>query len=289
MGRIADRLEGAAAYALIGGMLRLPYKTRVRLMGRVMARAVGPLAGWRARAEANIGHIWLDTPASERAQIVSGALDNFGRTLIENYSGAESGGQLERTTPEGNGLPDLAKAKADGRPVIFVTGHIGNHEAPRRVLTRLGYKVGGLYRPMRNPHVNARYAETMSGLSGPVFPQGTEGTRGLLRHLRDGGMATLLFDVYDANGAEFPFLGQPAKTALSAAEIALKYDALLIPYFGIRSDNGLDFEVQVDAPIPHTDPLTMMMEATAALEARIHAHPDQWFWVHRRWKPFFGL
>ena len=100
-------------------------------------------------------------------------------------------------------------------------------------------------------------------------------------------MATLLIDVYDADGTEMPFLGRPALTALSAAQLALRYDALLVPYFGIRAADGVSFSVEIDAPIPHPEPRDMMRAATAALEARITRHPEQWFWVHRRWKPFY--
>ena len=59
---------------------------------------------------------------------------------------------------------------------------------------------------------------------------------------------------------------------------------LLVPYFGIRQPDGLSFDVVVESPIPHSDPLTMMTDATKRLEARIADHPEQWFWVHRRWK-----
>ena len=84
--------------------------------------------------------------------------------------------------------------------MIFVTGHFGNHEAPRQVLTRLGYRIGGLYRAMDNPFFNAHYAATMTGLSGPVFAKGRRGTMAFARHLKSGGMATILFDLHDRAG-----------------------------------------------------------------------------------------
>ena len=112
-------------------------------------------------------------------------------------------------------------------------------------------------------------------------------TIGLARHLRAGGIGTLLFDV-SAKGVALPFLGHPAHTATSAADIALKLDALVIPYFGIRQANGLSFAVEVEAPITPASPRDMMLEMTQRLEAQIARNPAQWFWVHRRWKPRKG-
>ena len=106
---------------------------------------------------------------------------------------------------------------------------------------------------------------------------------GFVRHLRGGGMGPLLYDV-SAPGPILPFLGHPAQTSLSAAEIALKIDAVMIPYFGIRQVDGLSFEVEVEAPIAHDTPENMLLAMNARLEAQIARNPSQWFWVHRRWK-----
>jgi KDO2-lipid IV(A) lauroyltransferase len=107
---------------------------------------------------------------------------------------------------------------------------------------------------------------------------------GFVRHLAGGGMATILFDLHDRRGEAIPFLGRPALTSTTAAELALRYDALMVPYWGIRQPDGLSFDVVVEEPIPHATPLAMIEEATRRLEARVTAHPGQWFWVHRRWK-----
>jgi KDO2-lipid IV(A) lauroyltransferase len=124
----------------------------------------------------------------------------------------------------------------------------------------------------------------MQAFGGPVFPQGRAGTAGFVRHLKDGGQLVLLFDQDVPSGAVLPFLGHPARTALSAAELALRLKADLIPFFATRQPDGLTFQVTLDAPIPHSEPETMMLAVTQALEARVLAHPGQWFWIHRRWK-----
>ena len=282
-GSTADRLADIALRGLIGSAKRLPYATRLRWMGHALAHGIAPLAGYRKRADTHLALVYPDMPAEQRQQLALACCDNFGRTMIENYSWAEFGAHLAQTEPTGPGVAALQQAAADKRPVIFATGHFGNHEAPRQVLTRLGYNIGGLYRPMQNAFFNAHYTKTMTSWGGPVFAQGRQGTMGFVRHLRAGGMGTLLFDVA-AKGPAIPFLGHPAHTATSIADIALRTDALVIPYFGIRQADGLSFQVVLDAPVATGSPQHMMQDVTAALERRIARNPAQWFWVHRRWK-----
>ncbi len=284
MNNRGDWLVDRVLHAVIGGAMRLPYEKRVAFMGAAMRWAVGPLAGYRKRAETNLATIYPDMGAKTRRRIADGVCDNFGRTLIENFSHAELHHRLVRTQPSGGGLEHVRAAAEAKRPVIFVTGHFGNHEAPRHVLTGMGLTVGGLYRPMANAYFDARYAKTMTSWGGPVFAQGRAGTIGFARHLKAGGMGTLLFDVNNDNGIPVDFLGRPAMTATSAADLAHKFDAVVIPYFAIRQADGISFDVVIEAPIARTDQATMMAEMNARLGHWVTQHPEQWFWVHRRWK-----
>ncbi len=279
----SDWIIDRALRGIIRTALALPYARRVRWFGAVVERGVAPMAGYRKRAEEQLALIYPEMEAPARRDLARRVCNNFGRTMIENYSGADFSRQIEGASVGGAGLAPLAEAKAQGRPVLFVTAHFGNHEAPRQALTHRGYTIGGLYRPIANPYFNAHYEKNMLDMSGAVFAQGRKGTAGFVRMLKDGGMGTLLFDVRATRFPKISFLGQPAHTATSVADIALKLDALVIPYFGVRQQDGLSFDVAVEAPVPLTDPKTMMEEITARLEARIAANPEQWFWVHRRW------
>lgn len=283
-GSWGDWLTDRVLRGLLGAVMLLPFRVRVPVMGQIVARVIGPLTGYRKRAEVHLGMIYPDMPANARKRLSIAVCDNFGRTLIENYSWRAFGKHLSHTAPQGPGLHALQEAVDTGKPIIFVTGHIGNHEAPRHVLTQMGHTIGGLYRPMSNPFFNAHYAKTMSSWGGPVFAQGRQGTIGFAKHLKSGGMATLLFDVATSGGENISFLGKPARTATSAADLALRLNAVVIPYFGIRSADGLNFEIHVETPIAPGSPIQMMQEMTKRLEARIAVTPDQWFWVHRRWK-----
>lgn len=282
-GTSTDWLTDRILRGLFGAAKLLPYGPRGRVMSAATRRVIGPLAGYRRRALDNLAFVWPELDPGARRRIARQVLDNMGRTLIENYSASDLAQHLGQTEATGLGLTAIAEAKAAGRPVLFVTGHFGNYEAPRHVLTRMGYTIGGLYKPMSNPYFNAHYARTMEGISGPLFETGHKGTMGFARHLKRGGMATMLFDVADSSAENLPFLERPARTSRAAATIALRCNALLVPYFGTRR-GGTGFEIDVEAPIAETNPEQMTRDMTARLEARVLKDPGQWFWVHRRWK-----
>lgn len=283
--RSVDYISNLAIEGLISIALALPYAWRVRLMGRIMQHVIGPLAGYRNSALANLALIWPDKPKYLRQTIASRCLNNIGRTFIENYSSKEFPERQTHNTLEGDGVAALERAASEGRPVVLVTGHYGNYEAVRATLAARGYDIGGLYRNMRNPYFNAHYVRTMEAFGGPVFPQGRQGTAGFVRHLRNGGQLALLFDQHVRGQPYFDFLGHPARTAISAAEMALRYKAELIPFYGIRKEDGLSFRTVLEAPVAHSTPTDMTQAITNSLARRITDDPTQWFWVHRRWRP----
>ncbi|MDW4496704.1 lauroyl acyltransferase [Sulfitobacter sp. D35] len=283
--RAGHYLSNLVVVGVIRLALALPYATRVAFVGRVMRHVIGPLAGYRRRALMNLKLIWPERPDAERRAIAENCLDNMGRSFIENYSSAEFPVRMADLPLEGPGVAALESAAREKRPVILVTGHYGNYEAVRAALVGRGFDVGGLYRNMANPYFNDHYVQTMQAFGGPVFPQGRSGTAGFVRHLKSGGQLVLLFDQHVFRAPLFDFLGQPANTAMSAAELALRYDARLIPFYGIRQPDGLSFRGVLEAPVPHSDPVTMTQAMTDSLAARVRADPAQWFWVHRRWRP----
>jgi KDO2-lipid IV(A) lauroyltransferase len=272
------------ARGLLWMAFRLPYERRVPMMG-ALSRALGGVTGYRARAEAQLAYIHPDMPADERRRLAKAVLDNVGRVLIENYSTADQLAWAERWDPHGPGLSACETARAEGRAILFVSGHYGNYQAARAAMNVRGYKMGGLYRLMNNPYSNAHYIASVEGVGGQAFPRDRRGLAGFVRVLREGGQGAILIDQYFARGVPLDFLGKPAPTVLSAGEMALKYNALLVPIYAERLENGLDFDVTVEAPIPHSDPVTMTQALNDSLAARVRARPGQWFWVHRRWKP----
>lgn len=278
-----DWLSDRILRGLIGLALALPWETRVNMMGWFTSRVLAPLVGYRKRAMANLAYIYPDMPKGERLRIATAVADNAGRTMIENY---DTQALLERTKDQqitGAGLEIIEEARRNGTPVMMVTAHFANFEIPRAALVNRGFQIGGLYRPLANPYFNAHYAENMKRLSGPVFEQGNKGTIGLIRHIAKGGFGVLLFDIYASGGISLPFMGKDAPTITSAAEIALRTKALLVPFFATRHADGIHFDVEIETPISASTPEEMTREMNRRLEARIAAHPEQWFWIHRRW------
>jgi len=273
-----------AIVGLIRTAALLPYRKRLQFMGAAVERLIGPLAGYRKRARENLALIYPELDITARKQIANRCLNNFGRSFIENYSPDDFLKRMAETSLTGSGVAALEQAASQGQPVILVTGHYGNYEAVRAVLAARGIHAGGLYRNMKNPYFNAHYAKTMQTFGGPVFAQGRRGTTGFVRHLKEGGQLVLLFDQHVIGAPRFDFLGHPAQTATSAAELALRYDALLIPFYGIRRTDGISFDALIEAPVPHSTASVMTQAITDSLAAQIRRDPTQWFWVHRRWR-----
>jgi Kdo2-lipid IVA lauroyltransferase/acyltransferase len=282
--RLDHWIQDRIIRGLIWVLLRLPYAARVQVCGWVMAQIIAPIAGYRTRVRENLGLVLPDMPKSEVERLARSVPDNVGRTIIEIYSGAAFIARAAATPPEGAGLAALEAAHATGRPVILVTGHFGNYDASRAALLARGFRVGALYRNMKNTYFNAHYVAAISRIGTPLFPRGRSGLTDMVRHLKSGGMLGLLIDQHMGHGADLTFFGVAAQTALSAAELALKYNALLIPTYAIRQPDGLNFRIIVEAQIAHGTPEAMTQALNDSLERVVRAHPDQWFWIHRRWK-----
>ena len=282
---LRDRIANAAFLALMGLARALPYPRRIATMGWFFAHVLGPLAGWRKRIRANLAMARPDLTPAERRRLERAVPENAGRSLAEIYSGAEFTDRIHASDPlAGPGLPALEQAAQAGRPVILAVAHFGNYDAMRAALAGRGWPVGALYRPMNNEAFNRHYIPAMRAIAEPMFPRGRAGLASMLRFLKGGGWMALGFDQFDDHGAELRFFGLPTKTVLTPAELAIRYDALVVPIAGIRQPDGLSFRVEVGAPVPHGEPAAMMQALNDDLERLVRAHMAQWFWVHRRWK-----
>ena len=276
--------QNLALRALIGGMLAIPYRWRIPLCGWLVARILAPVAGYDARVRANLALVLPDLPAAEVNRLVRRVPANAGRTLMEIYSGAEFKAHVRDTPITGAGLDQIAAARAQGQGVILVSGHFGNYDVPRAVLSARGYAMGALYMPFANRYFNPHYRAAIAAIGLPVFPRGRRGLAGMVQHLRAGGIIGLLIDQHMSHGAALTFFGRTAFTALSAAEMALKYNCLLVPVYGLRKPDGLTFEVVIQPAITHSTPEAMTQALNNSLEAIARQNLDQRFWIHRRWK-----
>ncbi len=281
---IADKVQNAFARGVLGGALMLPYAFRVRFVGAVVSRLVAPVAGWNTRVHKNLAYVYPEMSKEERTRIARAVSNNVGRTLIEIYSGEEFVARARTSPVAGPGLAALAAARTDGRPIVMVTAHLGNYDAVRSKLSREGYPMAALYRPMKNPRFHEHYLKAISTIAEPVYPTDGKGIAALIKHLKLGGIIGIVADVGSRKAPLLRFFDQPAHTPLSAAEWAVKYDALMIPVFGLREPDGLTFRLHVAEAIPNGDPAEMMQAYNDIVEEIVRDNPEQWFWVHRRWK-----
>ena len=279
-----DRLVTLGVRAFLWCAMRLPYRWRVPFSGWVMARVVSPLAGYSDRIRANLRRVRPDLPVPEIDRLARAVPDNVGRTLVEIWSGREFVDRVRDLPFTGPGAEALESAHREGRPVILATGHVGNYDVARAALIARGYRVGALYKPMTNTGFNRVYVRAISAIGTPLFPRGKRGLGEMVKFLRSGGMLGLLMDQHIAHGVPLTFFGERAMTATSAADLALKYGAEVIPVYAIRRANGLDFDITVEAPVPPGPPDVMMQTINDSLERLVRKHMDQWFWIHRRWK-----
>lgn len=280
-----DRLANGVFLVIIRFMGLLPYQQRIAAMGWLFAHVVGPVAGWRKRIRDNLAMARPDLSEEEVNALCRAVPRNAGRSLAEIYSGDEFTDRIHKADPlEGSGLPALENAFEAGRPVIIACAHFGNYDAMRAALSGRGWPVGALYRPMNNEAFNRHYIPAITAIAEPLFPRGRAGLSSMLRFLKGGGWLALGFDQYDQQAPELRFFDLPSKTVLTPAELAIRYDALILPVHGIRQPDGLSFRVHVGIPVEHSEPAQMMQALNDDLEQLVRKHMEQWFWVHRRWK-----
>ena len=259
------------------------FDLRSRGLGTTFAIVMRWFPPARFQFDREVKRVFPDMKRSARAVLGQHMGRHMGCTLFEIYHNAEFQIQHHKFRVSGPGLTAIKEAAAAGKGAIIVSGHFGQWEAIRAVLKMHGLESGAVYRPHKNHHYARRILAGIEAGGKPILPTGRVGTTALVRHLRGGGIISILLDEKYAEGVRIPFLGFDALTSLSAAQLALKYGLPLIPAYGTRIDDGNAFRVDFEAPIPHTDSIAMTRAFNDSLSTRIKTHPEQWYWLLRRW------
>jgi KDO2-lipid IV(A) lauroyltransferase len=177
------------------------------------------------------------------------------------------------------------------RPKLLVTAHFGNFEVGGFALGILGYPTFTVARTLDNPYLD-RFVNSFRGASGQYIIPKKGGFDQMLKVLDGGGVITLLADQYAGEKACWvEFFGRPASAHKAIALLSLENDAPMVIAYSRRLQRPLQFELAITAisdPRQARDEVGSIRELTQwytnRLEEFIRLNPDQYWWVHRRWK-----
>ena len=276
---------------LIGILRRLGPVACSNLGGRI-ARLVGPLLPASRVADRNLSQSLPHLDAASRRRVIDGVWDNLGRTVLEMPHLASFTRTAAGPGFEVRGEQHLAGLQDRGVPVLFFSGHLGNWEMVLPIAAALGMAVSGFYRAASNPEVDRAIQAMRLGALGKgmsMFAKGASGARAALSHLGRGGALGLLVDQKMNDGIAVPFFGRDAMTAPALAQLALRFDAPIVPVHVVRL-GPCRFRMVCEAPLAVTrtgDRTAAVLAIASAMNGRlerwIREDPSAWLWLHRRW------
>ncbi len=189
-----------------------------------------------------------------------------------------------------NGAENLEKAYALNRGVIFLTAHIGAFELCATEMAVRGYKPLIIGTVMKDARLTQLLWRQRSKLGASAIERGKETVR-LLKTLKSGGTMAILIDQDTRVKSVFvDFFGRPCATPIGAAVLALKTGAAVVPVFlHLRLDGLQEINCYPEVELIRTgneeqDIVANTQKFTAIIEAEIRKHPEQWVWMHERWK-----
>jgi len=270
-------------YFIIIALNILPFESRVYWGGQVCSLILPLVRNFYERVDKNLKLIYPNWSHQKRKEFIKENSKMIGKSFIELMFNKEFQHRSHRIKYNKKELMPLIAAKKINQPIIIISGHIGSWEAVRAVLKNYDLTSAALYQRNRNVFYERLHLKAIKEGGEPIFEVGRSGTRKMITLIKSGGVVALMIDQAVKGGQYFKFLGVPAKTSISIAEISMKYDALLIPAYGIRTDNS-DIKVTFDKPIELKSVSHITKEMNLSLEKRIIEAPTQWYWPHRRWK-----
>jgi KDO2-lipid IV(A) lauroyltransferase len=285
-------IEYTAAWLILKSLGILP-----RSFALQTGRAIGVLAHLvlphlRRNAETNLQIAFPDLDERERERIKRGVFSNLGRLLGEISQFPRMNCENISSIVTYEGLENYLKAKAQGRGVILLTGHIGAWELSVFAHSIYGHPMSFLARPVDNPLVE-RLAESYRTRYGNRGIDKKNSVRQVIKTLKAGGVVGILADLNTTReeGVFCDFFGSPACTTAGIAILALRTEAVVLPGYLIWDDQARIHRLHFENPIEiietgnqREDVITNTARYTKVLESIIRRHPDQWLWIHRRWR-----
>lgn len=181
----------------------------------------------------------------------------------------------------------LDAALARGKGVVFVSAHLGNWELLARRVSHAGYPCHTIAKETTDPRTTALVERFRSSAKLQSIWRGRDGAaRAMLRVLKSNGILGLLIDQdTDVQSLWVDFFGHPAKTPRAAADLALRMGSAVVLGFCTRIAPGPRYRLSmVEVPAEGLDALALTAKLTHLIEAKIRQAPEQWVWLHQRWK-----
>ena len=246
----------------------------------------------RRVGERNLELAFPGITPQKRAELLHGVYRSLSRQLVEfcRMSGytAENTREWIRT----EGLEHYLKAHSRGKGVLIVTGHLGAWELSSFYHSLMSYPMGMVIRRLDNRRLDA-YVNAIRCLHGNRVLHKDDFARGLLTAMRAGETVGILMDtnMRPPQGVFVEFFGRPACTASGLARVALKTGAAVLPGFMVWEPAEKKYVLHFGPELvfarsgdAEADALAATQACAAATEEWIRRYPDQWLWIHRRWK-----
>jgi KDO2-lipid IV(A) lauroyltransferase len=264
----------------------IPYRWQIGLgkaIGRLGHRVA---AGRRAVARRNIELCFPELSARERDDLAREHFEALGCSLMEWALGRwASDRKLERLTTL-TGVEHVNEAMENGKGVILLSAHFTSLEISGRVLKHCTPPFDIVYRPFRNPMLTELVASGRERSGRRVIDKND--IKSMVRSLREGVIVWYAPDqaYHRKQSALLPFFGVPAMTNTATTTLARLGNAVALPFFPRRLPEG-GYEVKILPPLdglPGDDAEKDTLKFLSVLEARIRECPEQYYWVHRRFK-----
>ena len=291
-GALRTYIEYGVARLILKSVGALPRRLAIEAGYAVGALAHLALPHLRRHAEINLRIAFPELDERQRERIKRNVFRNLGRLLGEiSQFPRFNRGNIESVVSY-VGLENYLDAVNQGRGVILLTGHIGAWELSVFGHSIYGYPMSFLKRNVDNPLVEA-LAESYRSRFGNRGIDKRNSVREILKTLKSGGVVGILADLnaLREEGVFVEFFGVPACTTAGVATLALRTGAAVLPGYLIWDEAARIHRLHFERPIETIDTgnqkedvVANTQRYAAALESIIRRHPDQWLWIHRRWR-----
>ena len=286
------RLEFVLVWAAVK-LLSLPPRSVARNIGVFIARLALLLTPRLVGVgDLNLRLAFPGKSTAERQQILRRLYRNLGWLLAEFCQMRHYTPETARSFIRYEGLEHYLAARDEGKGVLILTGHLGAWELSSFYHSLMGYPMSIVIRRLDNPLVDS-LVNQIRCLHGNQVLHKDDFARGLLASMRRGETVGILMDtnMTPPQGSFVDFFGQSACTGTGLARIAMKTGARVLPGFLLWEETTGQYVLRFGAPLSlatsgdvEADVIANTALFTRVIEDYVRQYPDQWLWVHRRWK-----